>query len=148
MTVSRFDDIGESIYDFLYKYDILIECPHCLKSARGLRRSEGEFGYLLQCKRCGILSHPNVGSWGNGTFMGFNVWLRTDCCGELLWAYNKEHLDLLDGYINASLRERIPNQNQSLASRLPDWIKNRKNRNELAKGIAKLQNKLINHDLN
>ncbi|SFS76343.1 hypothetical protein [Paenibacillus sp. BC26] len=142
MTNLRFRDKGERIYDFLFKYDILIECPHCMKCAKGLRRKDGKFGYIMQCKRCGVLTNPLVGTWGNGTFMGLRLWLRTNCCGKLLWAYNKEHLDFMDGYINATLRETLPNMNQSLASRLPIWIKSGKNRDELIKGIIKLRNKL------
>lgn len=139
MTNSRFIDTGERIYDFLFKHNILMECPHCMKCASGIRRNDGEFGYIMQCKRCGILTSPLVGTWGKGTFMGFKLWLRTNCCGNLLWAYNKAHLDFLDEYISSTLRERIPNKNQSLASRLPDWIKNGKNRDDLSRGIAKLR---------
>lgn len=146
MTSSKFKDSGETIYDFLFNYNILIECPYCKKCAEGIRKSDGKFGYILQCKYCGVLSNPIVGTWGNGTFMGLNVWLRTNCCGHLLWAYNKEHLDLMDNYIHSSLRERIPNINQSLASRLPHWIKSGKNRAELSKGIAKLRNRLELYD--
>ncbi|PWV87038.1 hypothetical protein DFQ01_1682 [Paenibacillus cellulosilyticus] len=142
MTDSRFKDSGERIYDFLFKHNILIECPHCKRCAKGIRKIDSSFGYIMQCRYCGILSNPIVGSWGNGTFMGLNLWLRTNCCGNLLWAYNKEHLDFLNSYINSSLRERIPNINQSLASRLPNWIKSRKNREELSKGIAKLYTRL------
>lgn len=138
----RFRDKGEGIYSFLFEYDILIECPHCMKCANAFRRTEEKLGYMMQCVHCGVITNPGVGSWGNGTFMGLKLWLRTNCCGNLLWAYNKEHLDFLDGYINASLREALPNMNQSLASRLPYWMKSGKNRAELAKGIMRLRNKL------
>lgn len=142
MTDSRFKDTGERIYDFLFKHNILIECPHCMKCAKGIRKMDSNFGYILQCKHCGYLSAPMIGTWGNGTFMGLNLWMRTNCCGNLLWAYNKEHLEFMAGYINSSLRERIPNKNQSLASRFPDWMKSGKNRDELSKGIIKLRNRL------
>ncbi|MCZ8523637.1 MULTISPECIES: hypothetical protein [Paenibacillus] len=142
MTNSRFNDTGEGIYDFVFKHNVLIECPHCKKCAKGIRKDDGKFGYILQCKRCGVLSDPLVSTWGNGTFMGFNLWLRTNSCGNVLWVYNKEHLDFLDGYVNSSLRERIPNKNQSLTSRLPIWIKSRKHREELSKGIVKLRKRL------
>ena len=36
-------------------------------------------------------------------------------------------------------RERIPNINKSLASRLPQWIKSSKNRVEVLKGITRLR---------
>lgn len=142
MANPRFRDNGEKIYDYLFKYDILIECPHCKRCARGIRKTDEAFGYILQCKRCSVLANPMVGTWGHGTFMGLNLWLRTSCCGNILWAYSKQHLDFMDGYINATLRETIPNMNQSLASRLPNWIKSGKNREELKKGIDKLMVKL------
>ena len=37
------------------------------------------------------------------------------------------------------LRERIPNQNGSMPSRLPQWIKDAKNRDRLLKCIARLR---------
>jgi hypothetical protein len=143
MTQSRFKDSGESVYDFLFKSDVLVECPHCLKCAKGIKIQDANYEYSLICKNCGILTIPKSSSWSNSTFMGLNLWLRTSCCGNVLWGYNKDHLDFLDDYINSSLRERIPNKNQSLASRLPEWIKTAKNRQELTKGIQRLRERLI-----
>ncbi|MEW9701957.1 hypothetical protein [Paenibacillus sp. SI8] len=142
MNQSRFRDKGETLYDFLLKKDILMECPYCFRCAKGVRISEERYQYKLICTQCGLITNPNIVSWGKGSFRGLKLWLRTNCCGNVLWAYNKEHLSFLDGYINSSLREQMPNKNQSLASRLPDWIKSSKNRLELSKGIAKLENKL------
>ncbi|WP_068664481.1 hypothetical protein [Paenibacillus oryzisoli] len=142
MTESRFKDKGESLYDFLFGSDgVLIECPYCNRCSNGVKIGVN-YEYKLICSNCGILPNPASASWGSGTFMGLNLWLRTNSCGHLLWAYNREHLDFLDNYITSSLRERIPNRNQSLASRLPEWIKNRKNREELAKGLHRLREKL------
>ncbi|WP_326281641.1 hypothetical protein [Tamlana sp. 2201CG12-4] len=69
--------------------------------------------------------------------------LKVPCCGQILWAMNLEHLDFLERYVESDLRERIPNINKSLASRLPKWIKSSKNRLEILKCIKKLRNKLI-----
>ncbi|MEK3910676.1 hypothetical protein [Paenibacillus sp. FSL H7-0331] len=113
-----------------------------MKCANAVKIQDVDYEYKLICSRCGILSNPTIGSGSNGTFMGLNLWLRTNCCGNVLWAYNIEHLNFLDTYINSSLRERIPYKNQSLASRLPEWLKNAKNRQELSKGIDKLRNRL------
>ncbi len=70
------------------------------------------------------------------------LWLQTECCGETLWAYNEKHLEFIENYVAAKLRARIPNQNRSLASRLPKWIKSAKNRDEILKAIGKLKEKL------
>lgn len=55
---------------------------------------------------------------------------------------NLEHLDFLERYIESGLRERIPNINKSLASRLPQWIKSNKNRDDILSCIKKLRQKL------
>ncbi|MGI5171658.1 hypothetical protein ACQEU3_45665 [Spirillospora sp. CA-253888] len=33
------------------------------------------------------------------------LWLQRSCCGHVLWAYNVRHLDLLESYAAAKLRE-------------------------------------------
>ena len=70
------------------------------------------------------------------------MYLVTNCCGEELWAYNQEHLDFLEAYVAADLRERKPNVNSSMASRLPKWMKDRKNRKDVLKGLQRLREKL------
>lgn len=70
------------------------------------------------------------------------LWLQIECCGEELWAYNEKHLDFIENYVSAKLRERIPNKNRSLASRMPKWIKSAKNRDDILKAIKKLRGKL------
>jgi len=140
---SRFRDTGQTVYDFLFGYDVLIECPTCGSCAVGKKHLEDYPGFRLICKRCGILPLSGFASWGSGSFMGYPLWLRTNCCAHLLWAYNKPHLEFLDQYVASSLRERMPYKNQSLASRLPSWIKSSKNRDQLQKGLLRLKEKII-----
>ena len=57
-----------------------------------------------------------------------------------------EHLQYLEEYVGAKLRSRKKDeesgwQNQSFTSRLPSWIKDKKNRGEILKAIKKLKNK-------
>lgn len=70
------------------------------------------------------------------------LWLQTKCCGETLWVYNEKHLDFIEKYVAAKLRERIPYKNNSVASRLPKWIKSAKNRENILRAIEKLKGKL------
>lgn len=70
------------------------------------------------------------------------LWLQIECCGETLWAYNEKHLEFIERYVAAKLRVRTPNTNKSLASRLPQWIKSAKNRNEVLRACEKLKAKL------
>lgn len=48
------------------------------------------------------------------------------------------HLDFLERYVAAGLREQEPG-NASLASRLPAWIKSRKNRAAVLRGLHRLR---------
>jgi hypothetical protein len=73
-------------------------------------------------------------------YFGTRLWLATDCRGHVLWAYNTEHVDLLEAYVSAQLRERgaIPGS-MSLVERLPAWIKDGRHRSEVLSGIRRLR---------
>lgn len=73
---------------------------------------------------------------------GYRLWLQTRCVGEILWAYNEEHLAFLRGYVGADLREREPNANATLASRLPKWLQSAKNRDGVLRAVRRLEAKL------
>lgn len=83
-------------------------------------------------------------------YFGFDLWLQVYCCGQSLYAFTTRHLDLLETYIKADLRERRQNEdgwrNASVASRLPQWMKSSKNRSKLIKAISKLREKLDKAD--
>jgi hypothetical protein len=73
------------------------------------------------------------------------VWLQANCCGNVLWAYNVRHLDLLEAYVQARLRERgelVPWAPTSLVERLPTWLKAAKNRTEILRAIKRLRSTL------
>ena len=78
---------------------------------------------------------------------GLPLWLQMRCCGELLWAYNAEHLAFLEAFVGARLRERRRSaeygwSNGALASRLPAWLKSRKHREEVLACIDRLRRTL------
>jgi hypothetical protein len=61
---------------------------------------------------------------GGDAYFGLPLWLTTDCRGHVLWAYNIAHLDLLEAFVSAQLRERGPILgSMSLVERLHAWIK-------------------------
>ncbi|NBB18601.1 hypothetical protein GVN20_04460 [Runella sp. CRIBMP] len=76
---------------------------------------------------------------------GLPLWLQKDFRGELLWAYNYDHLEMLREYITAKLRERgidprnTIRKNSSMVSRLPMFIKKASLREELLKLIATMK---------
>jgi hypothetical protein len=60
------------------------------------------------------------------------------CAGNVLWALDEVHLDFLERYVSATLREQ-GRGNGSLASRLPRWIKAAENRGVVSAGLARLR---------
>lgn len=74
-------------------------------------------------------------------YFGFEVWYSIDTKFGLLWAYNSKHLDVIENYIGSTLRSRngLEIQNNSIGSRLPQWVKDSKNREYLLKIIQRIK---------
>lgn len=73
---------------------------------------------------------------------GTPLWLRSECCGgELLWATNAAHLDYLEAYVGARLRDHVPGP-APLSSRLPAWLTSAKNRDEVLRHLSRLRRRL------
>jgi len=91
----------------------------------------------LQRRQSARVSGPN------DPYFGLPLWLSTACCGHVLWAYNAEHLDRLEDYVSARLRERGPIVgSMSMLERLPRWIKEAKHRDDLLRTIHRLRTAL------
>lgn len=119
-------------------------CPSC--GERIERRFTGprhEHPVRLDC-RCGWQVDTEIQWWpeqveGTDPLFGLDLWLRSMFRSHVLWAYNADHLRFLREYVAADLRERVPTQNGSTASRLPKWIKSARNRDDLLAAIIKLE---------
>jgi hypothetical protein len=145
----RFLDDGSTIYEFGEEF--LVVCPKCGSMAKvtsGETASEKINNQLFAPRKVMCLSCVFRDTWsGKQLSVGGNfdwyfklpLWLQISCCGETLWAYNYRHLQFLEDYVAAKLRERKPNSTRSTASRLPQWIKSAKNREEVLKAIGKLK---------
>ncbi len=72
-------------------------------------------------------------------FFGLPLWFVGTVTGNVLWAYNREHLSLLMTLVSARLREREPNENGSMVSRLPTWLLSKKNRAAAVSALKKMQ---------
>lgn len=125
---THYDDFGNNI---------LIVCPGCARQGMATRqRNERDWEVLkVVCTHCGFNKVYETSR------IPVSLWLRTNCDGHLLWAYNHEHLNFLQEHIEATLRERntVPNANKSIGSRLPRWIVSGKNRSKVLKCIEKLR---------
>jgi hypothetical protein len=75
------------------------------------------------------------------------LWLQLEIRHGWLWAYNLDHLDLLQRYVQAPLRERAPwydtGQKMTLVARLPAWIKRAKNRDEILRAVSRIHASLV-----
>jgi len=135
-----------------FSNDILIKCPACGSCSHLIKLAEVT-GYRLVCHSCSYTNEwslksenyvpePGVGP----TLWGFDLdlWLQTNCCGHILWAYNIDHINFLTELVEAKLRERKPDSKwgwckASLESRLPKWILSAKNRDDVLKDLTLLR---------
>ncbi|MEU9110991.1 hypothetical protein AB0D04_04100 [Streptomyces sp. NPDC048483] len=68
------------------------------------------------------------------------LWLQTRCVGQILWAYNEEHVNELSAYVGATLRERgVARPTMAMFARLPRWMKRSDNRSAVLAGLETLR---------
>ncbi|MFB9830696.1 hypothetical protein [Actinoallomurus acaciae] len=72
-------------------------------------------------------------------FFGLPLWLQTPCRGKVLWAYNERHLDAVEAYVAATLRERGSGPAMSMVACLPAWIKAAGNRDDVLRAVERLR---------
>jgi hypothetical protein len=136
--VLRFKDPRLHLYDFADYF--LVKCPSCHQCATVTTSNEEKVLNLFKkktfvCNHCGRIE---VNSNNH------QLWLTANCKGNILWAYNLKHLEFIEGYVTAKLRESNKHEklgwyNQGLFSRLPKWIKEKNNREAIIKTIQKLK---------
>jgi len=148
---TRFKDSREWVESF--GDDLLVTCPRCGQCANlKFEVRATPINRTCVCVQCGYSDRRQVRglpaySYGRDWRKGFNLWLETVCCGHVLWALNEKHLDFLDHYVSAKLRERRPDEefgwsNHSLAGRLPRWLTSAKNRTEVLRSVQRLRLRL------
>lgn len=131
----------------------LVYCPKC--KSKSFVFPHGESKVKFSCLNCAYTKIKSTSyrsfDWyaenPTDSYFGFDLWLKTGCVGESLWAFNKRHLRFLESYVSANIRERERHDewgwhNSSLASRLPKWLKSAKNRESILKAINELKVKV------
>ena len=121
-------------------------CPRCENCARNVMSADGS-SRQLTCFFCGFNKSFERGGYSTSEpidpFVGLPLWLVEQTPKGALYAYNSKHLDLLEQYISAHLRERKPGEhgwrNQGYFARLPRWIKAQENREMLKHKITMLR---------
>lgn len=148
----RFEDPLIRVYD-LAAHDIHVVCPRCgARAVDAPRPTESgdviSWPRRLACAGCAYSATwtPGWSEWGCPVDPFFRVplWLRAECCGgRVLWAFNEAHLDLLEEYVAARLRERRASPGtMSVLARLPAWLKSAKHRDEVLRTIRRLRESL------
>ncbi len=163
----RFLDMGKTIYDFGDRF--LVRCPRCAHCAIAAPSQPSDSAHdqlfaphRLVCAACGLAREwdgKRKARWpheGKGRpvsiligepvdwYFRLPLWLQAPCCGATLWAYNAEHLAFLRGFVTAQLRERLASAStRSAASRLPHWMITAKNRDEVTRGLERLERLLV-----
>lgn len=140
----------------LASHPVDVECPRCSAHARVLAypgdgRPSTTRSRRLSCAACGHTRtwSPRSGSswWGAAVdpFFQQPLWLTATVRGHRLWAYNREHLDLLARFTAAGLRERGPHGgcSMSMIETLPGWLKAAGNRAGIRSAVSRLETRLL-----
>ncbi|MDR2276164.1 MAG: hypothetical protein LBF27_34990 [Sphingobacterium sp.] len=146
MTQQRFNDQNKRLTAFQTK--VLVVCPSCRKQAVA-SVCYADKKSLLLCPSCGynrektteihlfgIKGHLEVAAH---VYFSAELWLEHAFKGEVVWAYNHAHLDYLESYISATLREHKDRSHFTLLEKLPKFYHDAKNRTALLKLINKMR---------
>ncbi|MFI6585127.1 hypothetical protein [Embleya sp. NPDC050493] len=158
----RFRDPRSTKYDFLTS--VLVRCPTCDKAAHVVPGPE-LVGVLdpdlfsprrLVCRNCGtamkrgpgsVALHRDPNEPATDPYFGVRLWLQTETRHGWIWAYDLEHLDLIKRFVQASLREGIPwrdhGRKMTVVARLPAWMQQTRNREEVLRAIARIHASLL-----
>ena len=142
---SRFQDENLILADFFN--EVIVVCPSCAKKAIA-KTDSGTKTARLFCVHCGYnkelttaIKHTANAQMPANLFFDASLWLTAAFKNELFVAYNEKHLEYLERYISAGLREHKDRTHFTLLEKLPKFYHEAKNRDTLLKIIAKLKNK-------
>jgi hypothetical protein len=147
-----------------FQGDILVRCPRCAACSHLIEVTDEagrNMGSRLVCPICAVerdwlfprdRAHPFRYKGPHLPGFDLDLWLQVPCCGQTLWAFNEPHIDFMERFISAKLRERDLRgsrvggwgccRNSSLESRLPRWMQIGKNRETVLKSLGLLRERL------
>jgi hypothetical protein len=160
----RYRDRGEHLLG-AFADEILVGCPACGCRAAVLpaSRPAGLFtDRRMACGGCGAFrSWPPTGTkagpktvrldqhGATDPYLGLPLWLQAPCRGHVLWAWNERHLDALEGWIGADLRERAASTpappidvHETMLESLPTWMTERTARDDVLRVLRLLRVRL------
>ncbi len=140
-----------------YSLHVSRNCPQCGKEiAASIKNvAKKKDSIRLSCKNCSFVGdykpeydqdYPCHYREGQDGVFGAELWLKKMYKRHIFWANNYKHLKYLKDFIGAKIRatgytDADLRNNNTMASRLPKFIKSSKNRNDLLKIIEKLESK-------
>ncbi len=141
---NRFQDENLLLSNFYQ--EVWIVCPACAKKAIAKVNPETKTARLF-CLHCGCNKETST-AIENGTierpanqYFQAELWLQGPFKKDIFWAYNDKHLQYLERYISATIREHKDRTGFTLLEKLPKFYHEAKNREALLKIITKLKNK-------
>jgi hypothetical protein len=103
--------------------------PQPVRKRRGRFDHEGRLTAPIRCRGCGhVAIYPLVpvspSDTTEGQYLDLPLFLSEPVGGHTLWALNPRHLDELEAWLRADLRERaLDSPHSSMIERLPQWLK-------------------------
>lgn len=141
----RFIDQHKRLSDFAD--EVWAVCPACSGKAIATRYLEEKIARIL-CTACGYNRSISISLGSSGyvqlsahDYFNAPLWLSAPFKDETFDAYNSEHLNYLQEYIAAGLRETKDRKFFTMVEKLPKFITSAKNREALLKLIEKLRKK-------
>lgn len=141
----RFQEENLTRSDF-YK-EVWIICPSCAKKAITIVDFE-TCEAKLYCTHCCYIKKTTTKFRKDGSivvaahrYFQAELWLQWSFKNDVFWAYNDKHLEYLERYISATLREHKDRTGFTILEKLPKFYHEAKNREALLKIISKLKNK-------
>ncbi len=142
--LNRFQD--ENLLLSHFYQEAFVVCPSCAKKAMATVNDETKTARLF-CISCGY-NKETVTAIKNGSiempanqYFQAELWLQAPFKNDVFWAYNDKHLEYLESYISATIREHKDRVGFTLLEKLPKFYHEAKNRDGLLKIIAKLKSK-------
>lgn len=146
MIQDRFQDENKTISEF--RTDVIVVCPKCEKKALSKVDYQNNLARLC-CENCGynkqktteVSVFGRLANWqlSADSYFGAELWLKAPFKNDVFFAYNYAHLDYLENYISANLREHKDRTHFTLLEKLPKFYHEAKNREALLKIIKKLK---------
>ena len=141
---NRFQDENLRLSNF--HHEVWVVCPSCAKKAMAKVNLETKTARLF-CLHCGYNKETSITiniatiEMAAHQYFQAEIWLKAPFKNDVFWGYNDKHLEYLERYISATLREHKDRSHFTLLEKLPKFYHDAKNRDGLLKIIAKLKSK-------